>query len=170
MIIWSSILAMTLSLVVLIATGFGWQIGTVVSGSMEPTLQTGGAAVCRPVDPKQIEPGDVIAFKSTNDPSTTITHRVIGVYGPANSPSFATRGDANNSPDENLVPAENIKGKIVFHLPYVGYLFSFARTPWGIIALIAIPLAIVIGGYTGAFRRMFSTERQEGVREVRENA
>jgi signal peptidase len=52
---------------------------------------------------------------------------------------FITRGDANRVNDSDPVSADEILGKVVFHIPYIGYALSFARTKKGMAILILIP-------------------------------
>lgn len=39
---------------------------------------------------------------------------------------------------------ENVRGKAIFTIPYIGYLGCFVRTPVGLILLITIPASIMI--------------------------
>ena len=136
----------------LIATGLGWKIGNIVSGSMDPDLKVGDLAIAEPLDSSQIRSGDIIAFRSPEDPDTIITHRVIGIVGSGDSIGFQTKGDANHSPDHFLVPAENLEGKITLHVPYLGYFIGFSQTRSGFAALVVIPITLLITGWTVALR------------------
>jgi signal peptidase len=139
-----SIMVIVISVLLLSVIGMGWKMGTVVSGSMSPVLHVGEFAVAQPTDPGTIKEGDIIAFKAPDEPDTVITHRVIGVVNKGDSVAFRTKGDANSSPDGFLVPADNLEGKIVFHVPYFGYLIGWSRTPLALALIIGIPTAIVI--------------------------
>lgn len=139
-----SIMVIVISALLLAIIGMGWKMGTVVSGSMLPVLHVGEFAVAQPTDPGTIKEGDIIAFKAPDEPDTVITHRVVGVVNKGDSVAFRTKGDANSSPDGFLVPADNLEGKIVFHVPYFGYLIGWSRTPLGLAVLIGIPTAIII--------------------------
>ena len=141
----SYILAVSLLVLLIAATALGWRIGGVASGSMEPNLGVGELVVTRPLDPNVIKSGDVIAFKSPNDPDTIITHRVIGIVDKGDGISFQTKGDANRSPDQFLVPAESLEGGITFCVPYVGYLASFAQTLSGFATFVGIMLITLVG-------------------------
>ena len=71
---------------------FGFQIYTVISGSMEPAIPTGSLVYVRHEEPDTIVKDDVIAFYSNNADGSIITHRVV-----SNSPAmgqFITKGDA----------------------------------------------------------------------------
>ena len=81
---------------------FGFQIYTVISGSMEPEIPTGSLVYVRHEEPDTIVKDDVIAFYSNNADGSIITHRVV-----SNSPAmgqFITKGDANEEKDMNPIP------------------------------------------------------------------
>ena len=114
--------------IVVVSTGFvlatsrnGWQFDAVLSGSMEPILHVGGLTVIKPVNVQDIVVGDIISFKLPGG-TDTICHRVIEITQSHGSIYFQTRGDANNAPDESPVPAANVYGKVIYHMPLVGNL------------------------------------------------
>ena len=58
-----------------------YQMFTVLSGSMEPTLNVGGVIIVEKVDPMTLQEGDIITFIS-NDTSLSgqvVSHRIIQV-------------------------------------------------------------------------------------------
>jgi len=110
---------------------YGWEFDAVLSGSMEPELGVGGLVVIRPVTPQTLTTGDVISFKIPGI-DTPICHRVIDIRETDDDLLFQTKGDANEEPDPNLIRAQDVNGKAVFYLPYVGYighLSQFGRSP-----------------------------------------
>jgi signal peptidase len=110
----------------------------VFSGSMEPAIPVGGIVVIKPVDPETLKIGDIICFQLSQP--TSITHRIINIT----DEGFITKGDANEDPDTWIVKKENVIGKAVFTVPFIGYLGYFARTPIGFILLIVIPASVII--------------------------
>ena len=81
---------------------FGFQMYTVISGSMEPAIPTGSLVYVRYEEPDTIVKDDVIAFYSNNADGSIITHRVV-----SNSPAmgqFITKGDANEEKEKLSVP------------------------------------------------------------------
>jgi signal peptidase len=129
-----------------LAPHFGWRIDAVISGSMEPELKAGSLVVARPVEPESIIPGDIITFYLQGTSDTAVTHRVIDIKH--NSPLyFETKGDANEQPDPFIVPARDLLGKICIHIPYLGYMTEFLKTPYGYILGLAIPTVIIIAVY-----------------------
>jgi len=130
---------------VMVAAQFGWEFAAVLSGSMEPELGVGGLVVIKPVDAQDVVVGDVISFKLPGI-DTPICHRVIDRQETAEGPLFQTMGDANEEPDATLVSAENVNGKAVFYLPYVGYLghlSQFGRTPVSVLGK-SVPAAVLV--------------------------
>jgi len=121
---------------------WGWRFDAVLSGSMEPTLHVGGVILIKPVEPTDINAGDIIAFR---DGEITITHRVIEVITDSSEPSFITKGDANKTVDRSPIPATNVVGEVFFNLPYLGYLAAFIKRPLGFLLVIFLPGLAIIG-------------------------
>lgn len=119
-----------------------WRFDAVLSGSMEPALSVGGVVVTKPVQPADIGAGDIIAFRAGE---MLVTHRVVEAISNQGQTSFITKGDANEEPDLSPVAAANVVGKVVFDMPFLGYLTAFAKTRLGLITTIFIPgLGIII--------------------------
>jgi len=110
----------------------------VYTGSMEPAIPVGSVVVLKPVDTETLKTGDIICFKLSEP--TSITHRIINIT----NEGFTTKGDANEDPDQWTVKKENIIGKLVFTIPYIGYIDYFVRTPTGLILLIVLPAILII--------------------------
>ena len=110
----------------------------VYTGSMEPAIGVGSVVVIKPVNPETLNVGDVICYSFSE--STTITHRVVNIT----DEGFITKGDANDDPDQRPVKKEEIIGKVILTIPFVGYLGAFVRTPIGFILLVVTPATILI--------------------------
>ncbi|MDR1431335.1 MAG: signal peptidase I [Propionibacteriaceae bacterium] len=107
---------------------------TVLTGSMEPNLSPGDMIVVAGVDPSgsDVQAGDVITFMPYPDDPTLITHRVIGkAISPSQGVIFTTQGDANGAPDEPVL-AKQVRGKMLYNVPYIGYFTQWAsgQFPW----------------------------------------
>lgn len=127
----------------IIAPFLGWRIDVVLSGSMEPAVQTGSVVIVRPIGPEEIRTGDIIMYSSP-DRTSLITHRVVKIeYTPGLR--FVTKGDANNNSDINPIQPDQILGIVTFTIPFLGYLTQFIRTPLGFILFFLTPAAILIG-------------------------
>lgn len=115
---------------------FGFNIYTVISGSMEPAIPTGSLVYIKGVEPEEVKEEEVIAFYGGRDTSSIITHRVV-----ANSAimgEFITKGDANETQDMNPIPYENYIGKVVLSIPVVGGIAQMLASTAGKIAAASI--------------------------------
>ncbi|MFA1821320.1 signal peptidase I SipW [Virgibacillus oceani] len=123
----------------------GYQLKTVLSGSMEPEIQTGSIIAVETVeDGSGFAEGDVITFMEAED--KLITHRVVEVNETSDGVIYTTKGDNNNAADSSPVLAENVvAGYSGFTLPYVGYIINFAQTPNGALAFLVLPGVLMIG-------------------------
>jgi signal peptidase len=110
----------------------------VYTGSMEPAIPVGGIVVIKPVDPETLKIGDIICFQLSEP--TSITHRIINIT----DEGFITKGDANEDPDQWTVKKENVIGKAILTVPFIGYIGYFVRTPIGFILLILLPASVII--------------------------
>lgn len=103
---------------------FGIKPYIVLSGSMEPAIQTGSMAYINgKTDPYAIHTGDIITYKLADN---TVTHRVVD----ETLTSVITKGDANEENDFSPVLRSAILGKYLFSIPYLGYLYSYISTPY----------------------------------------
>lgn len=108
------------------------------SGSMEPSIKTGGLVIVFPSSDYKV--GDVITYGAASKTKTPTTHRIVEI----NSSGIITKGDANNAPDARIVSKREIIGKVFLSVPLLGYVISAAQQPYGFIALIVLPAAIII--------------------------
>jgi signal peptidase len=130
---------------ILMAPSFDWHVEKILSGSMEPALQVGGAVVSRPVQPEDIEVGNIISYHPPTKPDALVCHRVVDIES-ADTLIFQTKGDANEEIDAYTVPADNIVGRVAFDIPLLGHVAEFAGTMIGLIVLLYVPALILITG------------------------
>lgn len=123
---------------------FGVQIYVVLSGSMEPKYPTGSLLYITSTNPDKLEAGDVITFR-LND-RVTATHRIVEVVTDAASgeEKFRTKGDANEVTDTALVDKEDVIGKAVFCIPFLGYLAACIQQPPGLYVAIAAAVLMIV--------------------------
>jgi signal peptidase len=118
----------------------GYHMYIVLSGSMKPAFDARSLIFVKPVEAESIKEGDIITYRGSGDKQSLTTHRVVGID--ASKPGalkFITKGDANEVNDPVPVPAENLVGRMVLAIPYVGVLMSFGQTKQGILILIIVP-------------------------------
>lgn len=126
---------------------FGYELMTVLSGSMEPSIRTGSIiAVLPAADPTRYKAGDVITYRSPEDKNILITHRILEVQRAGAGVRYVTKGDNNDGQDPKPVPAVNIVGQYSgFTVPLLGYVVSFARSKTGILIMLIGPGLLLIG-------------------------
>lgn len=111
---------------------FGYEVYSVISGSMEPAIPVGSLVYVKQTEPSQVQEGDVIAFYSAADNGAIITHRVV--KNQVVSGQFITKGDANDAEDALPVSYDLLIGKIALSIPVAGQVFSVVVTLQGKIA------------------------------------
>ena len=119
-----------------------YRIMIVQSGSMEPAVHTGSVVVSRLVDEYVIN--DIITFGNKTSNQTPTTHRIIEIKNDNGNISYITKGDANNTSDRKEVLHRNVIGKILFSVPYFGYIIDFVKKPLGFFLVIVIPALLVV--------------------------
>jgi signal peptidase len=112
------VLIVLLCIPIAIPNYMGYQVYTVISGSMEPAIPVGSLVYVRQEEPETIEQGDVIAFYGAAADGGITTHRVVENYRIEGE--FVTKGDANDTNDINPVPYANLVGKVICSIPYLG--------------------------------------------------
>ncbi len=117
------------------------EVKIVKSGSMEPAIMTGGVVLVRARDTYAV--GDVITFKSRNGNIPT-THRIAEFKEEDGVSTIITKGDANEEADTEHITKDAIIGKVLFTLPYAGFILDFARQPVGFILLIGLPAFLIV--------------------------
>ena len=111
----------------------------VISGSMEPEIPVGSMVYSAQTDPSTLEPGDIIVFYSTETGSTPVTHRVVENH--VADGELITKGDANAQNDLSPVIYANVLGKLVLHVPMLGYIAAPMGTMMGKVAMGCVILA-----------------------------
>ncbi|MFR7591071.1 MAG: signal peptidase I [Longibaculum sp.] len=113
---------------------FGYAPVDVLTGSMEPVFSPGDIIVIKKNTDYEIN--DIVTYTYQD---TLITHRIIGKV----AEGYITKGDANNVPDTELVNDNQIVGKYLFAIPFIGLLRIWIRSPIVIILI----LLIIVGIY-----------------------
>lgn len=125
----------------------GFHIYHVISGSMEPTIRVGSLLYVREENAEKIEEDDIIAFYSSVEDGSIITHRVV--KNNIVSGAFRTKGDANDTEDPTPVPYENFIGKVIFTIPYIGRLLTVMTSFYGKIAAACVVLMGALLSFIG---------------------
>ena len=134
-----------------IPTLLGMNTMVVTSGSMVPSIGVGDAVIVDPSFGDRVSIGDVVTFRSSQT-SGMVTHRVIASREIGGQTYYQTKGDANQTPDPNLVWSGAVYGKVRTHLPWLGYLIVFSGTLIGKLVIIAVPLTILMAREFGSLK------------------
>ncbi|MEM2149502.1 MAG: signal peptidase I [Nitrososphaerota archaeon] len=106
------------------------RIYRIVSPSMEPSLPVGSLIIVSLTEP--IEVGDIVAYElEVSGRSYTLVHRVVDIRDNV----YLIKADVDDSSLGEIVKAENIIGKVVLAIPFLGYLAG---------VIIAIPAIIIL--------------------------
>jgi signal peptidase len=106
---------------------------------MEPAIKTGSIIIVKQTSINQISKGDVVSFVSNGLP---VTHRVFNIS--SDKTKIVSKGDANPNPDIDLVKPDSIQGKVLFSIPFLGYLSVWIKTPLGFYILVIIPAILIV--------------------------
>lgn len=113
-----------LAVAVVVPRLFGATPYSILSGSMQPSLEPGDLIVVRPTEIDDIGVGSVITYQIESGQPTVATHRVVAIGWRDGERVVRTQGDANNTPDAEWVRAVQIKGEVWYHAPFLGHLHS----------------------------------------------
>lgn len=122
----------------------------VLSTSMRTTIPEGSVVIVENVSASEVSEGDVITFldpealHGREAQSNLTTHRVIDVFERDGTRYFRTKGDANDDPDPNPIPASNLVGRVVFHIPYLGYVLVLTSQRNWILLFVVVPVSLLI--------------------------
>jgi len=134
-------IAAVLLLVSILPVPGNFKVKIVLSGSMEPTIRTGSIVIVKPDDDYKI--GDVVTFQKRIDKDPT-THRIEEIRIIGGNPQYITKGDANNAVDRGEIQKEDIVGKVLSSIPYLGYITNFIQKPIGFSLIIVLPAIVVV--------------------------
>ena len=111
---------------------FGWGMSVVISGSMEPELSVNDLVIVR--EQAAYKTGDVVVYQSNQ---VLVIHRIISMDGDI----VITQGDANDVADAPI-SVSAIKGREVAHIPFVGAVIRFLKTPVGSVLLLLAAIVL----------------------------
>ena len=121
----------------------------VLSGSMAPAIPTGSVVVVRPVQPETVRVGDVITYwpaSRRQDAGPALTHRIVEIVEPGRSPLVLTKGDANPTTDTAVERLGQPVWKLLFTVPWAGYVLVFSQTTAGRLLLVVATVVLALAG------------------------
>ena len=109
-------------MILLVSGVLKYQTMAVASNSMYPVFKRGHVLLYEKLNEEEkekIKENDIIVFKK-ND--SIIFHRVIEIrYSEVNTKYYITKGDNNNTVDNDYITSKDIVGVYKFSIPYLGY-------------------------------------------------
>ncbi|GAA1672296.1 S26 family signal peptidase [Citricoccus zhacaiensis] len=154
-----SALAAVVLIIVPLVTGS--QTYSVLTSSMAPSYPPGTFLVVKPTDFDALHGGDVITYQMESGRPEVITHRITSLTASQDGERMLiTQGDNNDVADPDPVMEIQVRGKLVYAVPYVGFLANaLGQTDRsGIITILAVAL-ITYGLYSMV--RGIAKERSE---------
>ena len=121
---------------------FGYKPFIVLSGSMETEIKKGDLIIVEVTDPATLKVDDVIAFRDAQE--TVTTHRIIEIVEKDGETYFITKGDNNDSQDQNLVEFDDVEGIYVTRIPAVGNMLNSLAEPTTIV-IVVLGVTIIFG-------------------------
>ena len=140
----------------------GFSAMRVLTKSMQSEIPKDSLVITRYVNTNSLKIGDDITYLK-ND-KTTVTHRIIGIYesyADTGKCGFQTQGVMNPSPDKEIVAAQNIVGKVVFHSVFLGRMVTFIKSNVLYIGIFTALLA----GFIFAMRVFLTAKKKKGETE-----
>lgn len=125
-----------------VPTLFGYHTYIIYGGSMGKGLPQGSVAVSKPTSAQELRIGDVVAHRASAD-SPPVLHRIVDITTVDGQRLFVTQGDANRTPDPIPVAFEGTGDRVVYSVPYAGYILRYGGSGLGRLLLIGAPLAIL---------------------------
>ena len=130
----------------------GYKSYIIKTNSMEPTISINDVVITKKVKKEKIKKGDVITFLQDGE---VITHRITQIEDNGN---YTTKGDNNNIEDTFKITYENIEGKHILTIPYLGKIVQALDNK---IVFLIITLIILIF----MFITILNQEKRENRRE-----
>lgn len=121
----------------------------ILTDSMRPEMPPGTLVVVKPVKADQVRIGDVVTYQLESGKPAVVTHRVVaqGFDGKGRR-TFQTKGDANNTADQQWVRPVQLRGVHWYHVPYLGYVTNLLTGRERDIVLVVVCSALFL--YAGA--------------------
>ncbi|MDJ0359116.1 signal peptidase I [Rhodococcus sp. H29-C3] len=111
-----------LAVTVVIPRSSGSTPYTVLTSSMRPTYPPGSLVVIKPADAAELVVGTAVTYQIRSGETDVVTHRIVATRQSAGGETtYITRGDNNDVEDKDPVKLGQIRGKVWYSVPYMGY-------------------------------------------------
>ena len=123
-----------------IAGFMGYKPVICISNSMQQEFEVGDIIISKEVSENSIKTGDIITYREDD---TIITHRVCDIVKENNQIKYITKGDSNNTIDDNLVDYNQIEGMYCYKIPKLGSLILTLKKPQVLVLIALLPICII---------------------------
>ncbi len=158
------LLALVFALIVFV-TVCGAKGYAVSSDSMAPRLNKGDVVFVKPIPFDELKKGDIVTIEFKIGDGTTYTHRIKSID--YDKKEIKTAGDKTGVEDMEGAEESQIRGKVWFSLPLLGYmsLILTNKTYVAVIVLVAL-LATAAGSLAVRHKNKKRGEENEHEKEV----
>ncbi len=145
----------------------------ILTDSMSGVFESGDLIICKNITPAEVQANDVITyFDPAGNGTSVVTHRVLEIVTQDGELFFKTKGDANNTEDKDLMPAENLIGIYTgFHIPGAGNVAMFMQTTTGLVICVVLPIVLLVGYDTirrNKYNKKHESEKDQLLAELEE--
>ena len=127
--------ALILALVLALPAATGHQSLTVLTGSMEPTLDTGSVVIDEVIAPTEARIGDIVTFTDPANKDRLITHRLRAARVDGDTVRMVTKGDANDTVERWNVPVDGEIGRVILNVSMLGHAQALLGSRTGYLVL-----------------------------------
>lgn len=133
----------------------GYKAYIITTNSMEPKINIGDIIIAKKCAENDLNVRDIITFEQNGE---KITHRIVNIEEENSIKKYTTKGDNNNMEDTKKVSYNEIDGKKVIKIPYLGKFIEVLKNEAVFLVIILILLILY-------FCRMQIQEKKENRRE-----
>ena len=130
---------------------FGFKPYVVITESMEPVLNVNDMVIVKRFDVEELEAGDIITFRADIDydgDKEIVTHYIYSIGEDDDGYRIRTRRyyeeESQYAPDNWTLSEDDVLGLYSFHIPWVGSIAQFVKSPFGIAAII-VNVGVIVG-------------------------
>lgn len=141
----------------------------VLTGSMRPHYPPGTLVVVRPTPFDELRVGDVVTYQLESGRPQVVTHRIVELGTDLDGKQLArTRGDANDVADREPVRDVQIRGRLWYAVPWLGYANGWlpgSQRQLGIYLVAGVLLGYAAVAFVGAARDRRVAKTEDGVEQ-----
>lgn len=133
----------------------GYKAYIITTNSMEPNIHSGDIVIVKKYSESDLNIGEVVTFEQNGK---NITHRIADIEEDNSGKKYITKGDNNNIEDSQKITYDEIQGKEVIQIPYLGKMIQILNNE--IVFLIVILTFLIL-----YFCKIQMKEKMENRRE-----